>query len=86
MLRRRHERVTAVAAHPREDVEPLLIVGEQLHVDVDVIAGVALVDVADVALDREVAAARREVVGVDADERAGTGRRPRSTAAGSGCR
>ena len=71
MLGRPQQHVIAavdVEPGPGEDVHPLLVVVEQRQVDVDAITGPALLDIGQVALDREVRAARGQIGGVDAHE------------------
>ena len=57
VLGRRHDRVVVVL-HNGEDVQPFGVVRQELNRDAEVIAGVALGDEVEVALDGVVRAAR----------------------------
>ncbi len=66
-LGRRDRLRLAVAQEHVEDVQPLLVAAEHLRRHVDGVARGELAQVREVRLDREVAAARGEILGVDAD-------------------
>ena len=51
-----------------EDAQSLLVVGQELHSDVEVVSGVRLGDIDEVAFHCEIAATRRQISPVHADE------------------